>query len=168
MPFSVKIDETNFAAVLGDAAKMRIKKPQELEDLNRLVRDLMYDRNLWKRVFEVASNTGPSNKIESIDEAATVIASLGVKFEKVSSSNSLTRFRPRDTGEASRHTMRLIKKDDFQFPRVIPIEDQLSLIDANAQVHITRIYVEGGKDPKSGRPIPDIVKEELQKLVRRR
>ena len=163
-----KIDETNFAAVLGDAAKMRIKKPQELEDLNRLVRDLMYDRNLWKRVFEVASNTGPSNKIESIDEAATVIASLGVKFEKVSSSNSLTRFRPRDTGEASRHTMRLIKKDDFQFPRVIPIEDQLSLIDANAQVHITRIYVEGGKDPKSGRPIPDIVKEELQKLVRRR
>lgn len=163
-----KIDETNFSTVLNDAAKARITDAKKLEDFTKLVRDLMYDRNLWKRVFEVASNAGSAAKIESIDEAATVIASLGVKFEKVSSSNSLTRFRPRDTGEASSHTMRLIKKDDFQFPRVIPIEDQLSLIDANAQVHITRLYVEGGKDPKTGRPIPDIVKDELQKLVRRR
>lgn len=162
-----KIDENNFSTVLGDAAKTRIKDPAKLKNFDHLVRDLMYDRNLWKRVFEVASNTGPSTKIESIDEAATVIASLGVQFEKVSSSNSLTRFRPRDSNEASHHTMRLIKKDDFQFPRVIPIEDQLSLVDANAQVHITRIYVESGKDPKTGRSIPDLVKDELQKLVRR-
>lgn len=158
------IDETNFSNILITAAEREIKDPTERRYFDGMIRDLMYDRNLWKRVFEVASNARHAAKIESIDEAATVIASLGYRFEKVSSSNSLTRFRPRD-GAESANFMRLIKKDDFQFPRVIPIEDQLSLVDSNSQVHITRIYVEGGKDAKSGRAIPDIVKEELQKLI---
>jgi hypothetical protein len=126
----------------------------------------MFHRRLWKRAFEVASNTGRSTGIESIDEAATVIAGLGLKFEKVSSSNSLTRFRPRSANEPSKHSLRLIKKDDFQFPRVIPIEDQMSLIDQNSQIHITRLYVENHKDPSSGRASVDIVREELQKLIR--
>lgn len=159
------IDETNFSAILSSAATTRIKDDKERDYFDRLVRDLMYDRNLWKRVFEVASNAHRTSNIESIDEAATVIAGLGVRFEKVSSTNSLTRFRPRDGRAESSNYMRLIKKDDFQFPRVIPIEDQLSLIDANSQVHITRIYVETGKDKATGRAIPDLVKEELQKLI---
>jgi hypothetical protein len=64
--------------------------------------------------------------------------------------------------------MRLIKKDDFQFPRVIPIEDQLSLIDQNSQIHITRLYVENYKEPETGRSSIDIVRDELQKLIRAR
>ena len=125
----------------------------------------MFHRNLWKRAFEVASNTGPSSGVESIDEAATVIASLGVKWEKVSSSNSLTRFRPRSANQPSKHSLRLIKKDDFQFPRVIPIEDQLSLIDQNSQMHITRLYVENRKEAKTGKSTVDLVRDELHKLV---
>ncbi|MCX6125916.1 MAG: hypothetical protein NTV34_14380 [Proteobacteria bacterium] len=160
------IDETNFSAILSNAARLSIASPEDRIYFDQLIRDLMYDRKLWKRVFEVASNARGSVPIESIDEAATVISGLGFRFEKVSSSNSLTRFRPRDSGSESSHFMRLIKKDDFQFPRVIPIEDQLSLIDANSRVQITRLYVETGKDPKTGRQIQDVVKDEFHKLIR--
>ncbi len=160
------IDEHNMPSILLEAAKSRIRDSKELADFNTIVSDLMFHRRLWKRAFEVASNTGRSTGIESIDEAATVIAGLGLKFEKVSSSNSLTRFRPRSANEPSKHSLRLIKKDDFQFPRVIPIEDQMSLIDQNSQIHITRLYVENHKDPSSGRASVDIVREELQKLIR--
>lgn len=160
------IDEHNMPTILFEAAQSRIQDPETLAEFNNILRDLMFHRRLWKRAFEVASNTGPGASVESIDEAATVIASLGFKFEKVSSSNSLTRFRPRSQNEPSRNTLRLIKKDDFQFPRVIPIEDQLSLIDQNSQIHITRLYVENTKDPHSGKFSVDIVRDELQKLVR--
>jgi HD superfamily phosphohydrolase len=162
------IDEHNIPSILMDAGQTRIKDPEQLKAFTTIVHDLMFHRRLWKRAFEVASNTGPSKGVESIDEAATVIASLGYKFEKVSSSNSLTRFRPRSANEPSRHAMRLIKKDDFQFPRVIPIEDQLSLIDQNSQIHITRLYVENYKEPETGRSSIDIVRDELQKLIRAR
>ena len=160
------IDEYNIPTVLLDAANDRIKDKKLNQEFRDLVQDLMYHRRLWKRAFEVASNSGRASGVESIDEAATVIASLGLKFEKVSSSNSLTRFRPRSADEPSRNRLRLIKKDDFQFPRVIPVEDQMSLIDQNSQVHITRLYVENKKDPKTGKLTIDLVREELQKLVR--
>ena len=160
------IDEHNMPNVLLDAANKLIKDKSSLKEFTELVHDLMYHRRLWKRAFEVASNTGPSSGIESIDEAATVIAGLGIKFEKVSSTSSLTRFRPRTGDEPSHNRLRLIKKDDFQFPRVIPIEDQMSLIDQNSQVHITRLYVENRKDPKSGKSTVETVRDQLQKLVR--
>jgi uncharacterized protein len=160
------IDEHNIPDVLLDAAKKIIKNADQLEDFSQIVRDLMHHRKLWKRAFEVSSNTGPTTGLESIDEAATVIASLGFKFEKVSSTNSLTRFRPRSGNEPSHHALRLIKKDEFQFPRVIPIEDQMSLIDQNSRVQITRLYVENRKDPKTGKLSVDMVRDELQKLVR--
>lgn len=160
------IDEYNMPTVLTDTAKKTIKDGKEIAEFTELLNDLMYHRRLWKRVFEVASNTGPASGVESLDEAATVIAGLGIKFEKVSSSNSLTRFRPRSGDEPSHNRLRLIKKDDFQFPRVIPIEDQMSLVDQNSQVHITRLYVENKKDPKTGQTTVDAVKRELQKLVR--
>lgn len=160
------IDEYNMPTVLTETAKKTIKDQKEIAEFTELLNDLMYHRRLWKRVFEVASNTGPASGVESLDEAATVIAGLGIKFEKVSSSNSLTRFRPRSGDEPSHNRLRLIKKDDFQFPRVIPIEDQMSLVDQNSQVHITRLYVENKKDPKTGHSTVDAVKRELQKLVR--
>lgn len=161
------IDETNFAGILQDVAIKAIPQGPELTATLKLIRDLFFDRHLWKRVFEVASNAGRSFGAESIDEAATIIASLGLPFEKVSSSNSLTRLRPRDLDQESANSIRLIKKDDFQFPRVVPIEDQMSLVDANSQVHIARIYVENAHDPRTGKYIPDMVKEQFKKLVSR-
>jgi HD superfamily phosphohydrolase len=159
------IDEHNMPAILMSAANERIQNSDQLADFTRTVKDLMFHRSLWKRVFEVASNTGPSSGVESIDEAATVIAGLGVKWEKVSSRNSLTRFRPRSANEPSKNYLRLIKKDDFQFPRVIPIEDQMSLIDQNSQMHITRLYVENRKDDRTGKSTFELVRDELHKLV---
>jgi HD superfamily phosphohydrolase len=159
------IDEHNMPDILLATARQRIKDPKTLEDFSQTVQDLMLHRRLWKRAFEVASNTGPSSGVESIDEAATVISSLGFKWEKVSSSNSLTRFRPRSGNQRSLHAMRLIKKDDFQFPRVIPIEDQLSLIGQNSQMHITRLYVENRLIPELGKTTVDVVRDELHKLV---
>ncbi len=160
------IDEHNMPTILLEAATSLIANDEKREEFNTLVKDLMYHRKLWKRAFEVASNTGPATGIESIDEAATVIASLGYKFEKVSSSNSLTRFKPRSANEPSHQALRLIKKDEFQFPRVIPIEDQMSLLDQNSRVQITRLYVENRKDTKTGQNSVTQIRDELQKLVR--
>ncbi len=160
------IDEYNMPTILIEAAKKLISDKNQLEVFTSLVNDLMYNRKLWKRAFEVASNIGPTTGIESLDEAATVIASLGFKFEKVSSSNSLTRFKPRSANEPNHQSLRLIKKDEFQFPRVIPIEDQMSLLDQNSRVQITRLYVENTKDPKTGKLSVNVIREELQKLIR--
>jgi HD superfamily phosphohydrolase len=159
------IDEHNMPDLLLATAKVRIKDPKVLADFSQTVKDLMLHRKLWKRAFEVASNSGRNVGAESIDEAATIIQSLGIKWEKVSSSSSLTRFRPRSENQRSLHAMRLIKKDDFQFPRVIPIEDQLSLVDQNSQMHITRLYVENKMNQNTGKTTVEMVRDELHKLV---
>jgi HD superfamily phosphohydrolase len=159
------IDETNFNSyILKLAADQNLDTARQTE-LRMLLDDLLLNRKLWKRVFEVASNIGPGDGATSIDRAATTIASLGFQFEKVSSSSSLTRFRPRSSDADPRAAaLRLIKKDYMQFPRVIPIEDQLSLVDANSHVHITRLYVENRFDTKTDRPIADLVREALHVL----
>lgn len=134
-----KIDEHSFASVLEGVADSRLNDASERKGFSELVRNLIFERKLWKRVFEVTSNLKSSVSNEALIEAATVMDSLKIPYEIVSSSSSLTRLRPQ--GEQQNSKLTLIKKDQHQFPRVVAIEDHLSLIDANSQVSIYRIYV---------------------------
>ena len=52
-------------------------------------------------------------------------------------------------------SLRLVKKDELQVPRVCPIEDYSKVISTNDSIFIHRIYVE------SGHSIPKIVKQGL-------
>jgi len=56
--------------------------------------------------------------------------------------------------------LRLIKKDERQFPRVTPIEDDCTFISNNQSVNITRLYVEAGDD-ENGQPIAAQVRDRI-------
>ena len=163
-----QIDEHNISEHLTRAAEVAIKDPLQLRRFKETVDDLLFNRRLWKRVYEISGNTVAEDVLHgeaaTLDVARQLIADLGFAFEQVSSRNSLTRFLPRSGNEPSKNYLRLIKKDARQFPRVVPIEDHFSLIAASPSIEITRLYVESGNDA-AGHSIPRVVRDALTKRL---
>ncbi|RYZ59647.1 MAG: HD domain-containing protein [Proteobacteria bacterium] len=131
------IDEYNIGNALWEAAK---KLPTPLqEETIVLVADLLYNRKLWKRIYEV---TAPRNKpvVDGLEKVKALLTANKITFQEISSENSLTRFQPKGGGARSRNYLRLIKKDEQQLHRICAIEDYSSLIASNDSVAIRRIY----------------------------
>lgn len=150
-------DEFNIAKMFIDEGKQRIKDPSEFSYFKKVVNDLVFERKLWKRVFEIS---GASNAIQfdpSLEKAQQILDDMGVHYEKISSVNSLTKFRPRKSNQLSENYLRLIKKDSRQFPRVYPIEDYSNIFKAENSIHICRLYI----DPNTEDQIVSKVKEKL-------
>src|SRR5690606_28082600 len=133
----------------------------------KVMKDLLYQRRLWKMVFEIADHTPLADSERLFSVAKDVVAKSGFEYAEVSSTNYLTRFRPREGNGPSTNYLRLIKKDDRQFPRVVPIEDFSTVISESSRYRffLRRLYVEGGKDDK-GRLIPDVLKRAVSDAVR--
>ena len=148
--YSIEPKLREAAAKLGEDEKVRF---------NQVLSDLLRSRRLWKRVFEITGKDRSAGE-KAMKAASALIEKLGVPYEQVSSESSLTTFRTRRENEISHNYLRLIKKDDHQFPRVFPIEDYASpsLITGDTRVHISRIYVEDSTTA-SGRPTPDQIKQ---------
>jgi HD superfamily phosphohydrolase len=158
------LDEYNIEGALLEAAKA-LPSERERAAFRTLLRDLLRDRRLWKRVFEVSAKDRDSGQA-LVSEACRLLDNAGIAYEKVSSASSLTTFHGRLENEASRNYLRLIRKDETQFPRVVPIEDHSSLINNSERVHISRIYVED-RTTANGESLPKVVKELLtEKLTR--
>ncbi len=138
-----ELDEYNIEGALA-AAATKLPSEKAKGEFKQLSRELLRDRRLWKRIFEVSAKSQDDRDRGQVatNAACKILEGLGVPYEKLSSSTSLTSFRSRGEHEQSRNYLRLIKKDERQFPRVVPIEDHSQLIDANDKVHITRIYVD--------------------------
>lgn len=134
-----ELDEYNIEGALTDAARALQTRDKQREFMT-LLRGLLRDRKLWKRVYEISVGDAAAQK-PLIDRACAEIKAMGHAYEQLSSSGSLTTFRPRREHEMSGHYLRLIKKDEYQFPRVVPIEDHTALIAESRSVHISRIYV---------------------------
>lgn len=131
------IDEYNIGQALWEAS---VNLPAvERERIRVMVADLLYNRSLWKRVYEMTGSKGQVS-LESIDRAKAVLDEMKVHYQVISSGNSLTRFQPRQGPGRSKNYLRLIKKDERQLPRVCPIEDYSHLIASNDSVTIVRIY----------------------------
>lgn len=155
-----QVDEFNIGGKLLDSVRAHLKG-QKRAEVERLVADLLFDRRLWKRVYEVTTTSSCDLKAgEGLKVAREYLISQGFKFAEVSSTNSLTRFRPREDNAPSRNYLRLLKKDERQIPRVVPIEDYSGIIAANQTTYIHRIYVEPGV-ASDGASIPDKVRQEL-------
>ena len=155
-----ELDEYNIeAALLAEAAKLA---PSDYARCQSVLQDLLRRRRLWKRVFEVSSKDRASGEIATAS-ACDLLRSIGLNFEQVSSENSLTSFRTRRDDEHSLNYLRLIRKDQDQFPRVVPIEDYASpaLIQGDTRVHISRIYVED-KVGADGQRQPDTAKQAIR------
>jgi HD superfamily phosphohydrolase len=143
------IDEYNIGAALWEAA--RSLNPAEQAAVHVLVADLLYNRNLWKRVYEISGAKGQLNTSTS-QAAKAILQAHGITHQEISSGNNLTRFQPRRGSDRSHNYLRLIRKDEEQWPRVCPIEDYSSLIASNDSVTIIRIYA----TPTGGHSIPEI------------
>lgn len=144
------IDEYNIGQALYEAAQI-LPSAEERDSLIILVADLLYNRRLWKRVYEVS---GPSSQIslDAIQTVQDILQKHAIRHQMISSANSLTRFQPRDAGKRSRNYLRLIRKDEQQRPRVSAIEDYSNLIASNDSVAIHRIYAM----PSAGHSIASI------------
>lgn len=153
----IKYDEYSIGPRLLSEAESRLNA-KDFADFSRILNDLLWNRRLWKRVYEVSTRSGQSDLHNVLEHAAKIIKEEGGLYEIVSTSNSLTTFRPREENETSKNYLRLIKKDEFQFPRVVPIEDQSNIVDNNDFVRISRIYVD---DPK-GVSLPKKIKMALR------
>jgi uncharacterized protein len=153
------IDEYNIDRYISAEADKKITSPVARAKFERLARNLLSDRVIWKRVYEISSKD-TSTTIAAVKRACDLISDLGYQHEVVMSSNSLTRFQPRHENELSRNYLRLIKKDENQFPRVVPIEDHSQIIGDNKTVQISRIYVENDLD-ENGDNIAKKVKKHL-------
>lgn len=163
-----RIDEYNIGAQLEAAAKAKKWNKKQYDEFESLLRGALYDRRLWKRVYELSGTEGKKVDMKLLERAKGVLLKMQVPFEQISSENSLTRFRPRtDPDAASQNYLRLIKKDVRQFPRVVAIEDYSQLIDNNSGTAIHRLYVADDVDSQ-GRSIPQQIKraivEELQNV----
>ena len=161
-----RIDEHSIYGALLDAAKSRLaQKPEELADFTSTLDDLLLNRRFWKRVFEISGQDDQSAGEGMMARAEEIIKKAGCPVERISNSNSLTRFRPRGSkDEPSRFKLRLIKKDERQVPRVYPIEDFFTLNTGNSgavRAEITRLYVPSGKSP-DGSLWPDVVRTRLR------
>ncbi len=152
-------DEYNIGDTLQKLTQERLKGKRRDETL-QVIRDLIYDRKLWKRAYEVTGTSRSEISEQGLELARKFLGEQGYKYDEVSSANSLTRFRPREENEPSRNYLRLVKKDEWQIPRVSPIEDFSDLIHTNQSTYIHRIYVEAGETAE-GEFIPDKVKRGL-------
>ena len=139
----IKIDEYNIGRELHLAIEQEVEETEQQELLKETLDDLILHRRLWKRVYEFSDNLETDNQsFESVEKAENVLKSLGIRFQKISSKNQLTKFINRDQNSTSSNYLRLIKKDAGQFPRVEPIEDYSSLFLNRQTVHIQRLYSE--------------------------
>lgn len=146
----IALDETNIFGLLSEAGRTRISDPAKRDEFERTLRDLLLDRRLWKRIFEITSHArdrvghskDQGTPEDYIAKAGGLLQNAGVSFEHISSSNALTKFRSRKKHQRSRNYLRLIKKDGAQFLRVVPIEDYSRLIDDETVITVDRLYAD--------------------------
>ena len=135
-----------------------LSDPEAMADFVSTMDDLLLNRRFWKRIFEISGHDDQTSGEDVMARAEGIIAKAGCPYERISSANSLTRFRPRNSkDEPSRFKLRLIKKDDRQVPRVYPVEDFFSLNASTIRTQISRIYVPAGKG-SDGRLWPEVVR----------
>lgn len=135
----VKIDEWNLEENLSKFVEKNVSGEREIRVFDTM-KNLFSQRKLWKRVFEISNQNDPDP--DEMTWAKKILSSRGVCFEEVKFCIPLTKFKKRERGEKSKNEIRLIKKDNFQFPRVVPIEDYSRIISDETRIFIERIYVD--------------------------
>lgn len=136
------LDDFSIANRMLDAARAGIGSRDGRDAFREILENLLYERRFWKRAYEHVERADRGEGTTGRDAVVKALADKGTRYEVLSSSKSLTRMLQRDPGEASRNTLRLIKKDAAQRPRVVPIEDYSQLVQDNVRLNIERVYAE--------------------------
>jgi len=162
-----EFDEYNIGPELRAAAKKHFGDIYELREFEKMLKDLLYSRRLWKLAFEA---TGPSEDPtikERVSLIKDIIAKQALDHEYVSSLTSLTRFSPREHQERSANYLRVIVRDELGVPRVAPIEDYATVVADNQKDMIHRIYLQE-KINEKGVNLLDLAKQKINETLRHR
>ena len=154
---------------IGGLLLKAIDEAQQLSPLaktecKQLLRDVLYDRRLWKRVFEVSGTKDDSLNQHALKVAENTLSDLGVSYEKASNQAVLTKFKPRNGAGQSQNSLRLLRKDARQMPSFVPIEDYARLVDENQEIRVQRLYVDAQK-MHGNRRLCDWAKERIMERL---
>lgn len=145
------LDEYEIRHHLLDAGNKTLPK-HEFENLEKVLEDLLVNRNLWKLVYEIIVHRKDNDyQYTELEAVKNFLKHEGVDFEVISSHTALTNFSTAKTPKKTKGALSLIKMDERQFPRVEAVEDYTSLsVDKSIAFH--RIYVnqEDALDAKVG------------------
>ena len=128
---------------------------------HQLVQDLMFNRVLWKRIYEEFIPKNSSRKIPSLCPAIQkILLKNGIPCEIIESSTNLTRFSPKGrSGKSANHFQVILK--DFENNRSLePIENHSTLMNSlEEDVIIKRIFISNTKFDGSSVDFGEIQKE---------
>lgn len=161
-------DEFNIGGYLLEKAKKQLPE-SGYQHFSAILRDLLYQRRLWKRVYEVTGQRRGQTEGQGLRIVEKFLSEHKFAWQRVTSAGSLTRFRPRGENERSANTLRVVVKDEMQIPRVRPVEDYCDLVQPNSRgdtsSRISRLYVDpesGDLRPESGTGLKQLVTRALK------
>lgn len=162
--FSLPLNLDQFLA-LDDSSFFEFAKTMPSDSQGkglRLLKDLLFGRRLWKRVYEENVPVAQLAVSPSLCPATLrLLRAEGVPCEMLESSTSLTRFSPKGRERHSRNKLKVVVKDVHGLRFLEPIEVHSRLVNRlDEEVVIRRIFV--AREDDSGRPIDP---KEIQKKV---
>nr|WP_272866927.1 HD domain-containing protein [Silvanigrella aquatica] len=144
--FNLPLDLNEYL-LLDDNSFYRYIETKYLNDSNsytkELLNDLIYNRKLWKRVYEECI---PKNAIRLIPSLCPAILnfvqSSDFPSELIENSTNLTNFSPKGKETSSKNNLKIIIKDVHSLKYLEPVEQHSSLINkSDEEIIIRRIYV---------------------------
>ncbi len=153
----ILIDDHNFFSYIKNKFNNLLDSFSE-----KILVDLIYNRNLWKRVYEECIPKNSSRDIPSLCPAiVNFLESLNYPCELIENSTNLTNFSPKGRNSVSKNHLKIIIKDVYSLKYLEPIENHSVLINStNEEIIIRRIYISQfniNKEP--------IITKEIQKLI---
>ncbi len=127
-----------------------------------VLKDLLYNRRLWKRVYEEITPLTAATATPSLCPATMMfLRSQQVPAETIESGTSLTRFTPKGRQSQSSNSLKVIVKDVHRLRFLEPIENHSRLVNRlDEETLVRRIYVSRYKE--SGE---EICASHIQQLV---
>nr|WP_272914821.1 hypothetical protein [Silvanigrella paludirubra] len=127
-----------------------------------ILTDLIYNRKLWKRVYEEFI---PKNTLRTIPSLCPTITNYLQKIdcpaEIIENSTNLTNFSPKGKENSSKNNLKIIIKDVHSLRYLEPVENHSTLINrVDEEFIIRRIYISRFKEN-----LEDISSKEIQKII---
>lgn len=146
----LEIDDTSFHAFVKE--KANFQSPEHAFGM-RILRDSLYDRRLWKRIYEENIPKQFASYSPTLTTAISdMLSRSAVPHKIIENCTTLTRFVPRGRRADAQNTMRVIVKDISGQRSLEPIENHSVLVNRLDEENvIRRIFV--GRERLDGSPI---------------
>ena len=151
----LKIDEHSFYSFISN-------KLSANNYLNNILKDLIFKRKLWKRVFEeIIPKNSLHKESTTCQKIMQYLNTINCPAEIIESSTNLTNFSPKGKYLTSKNNLKVIIKDVHLLRYLEPIENHSSLINReDEEFLIRRIYIS-----KYDLNLTNISEKEVQKNI---